>query len=77
MDEKLDVSHRCMPTAQKAIYILGCIKTSMGSRAREGILPLCSGETPLGVRIQLWSPQHKKDTELLEKVQRRATKMRL
>jgi len=36
-------------TAQKANHILGCIKSSMASRLREVILPLCSGETPPGV----------------------------
>jgi len=42
VDEKLNVTQRCVLTAQKANCIPGCIKSSVASRAREGILPLCS-----------------------------------
>ncbi|GAB0193317.1 cAMP-dependent protein kinase inhibitor alpha [Grus japonensis] len=73
MDEKLYVNWQCALAAQKANRILGCIKRSMASRSREGILPLCSTlvRPPVQYCVQLWSPQYKKDMELLERVQRR------
>jgi len=74
-DEKLNVTWQCVLTAKKANCILGCIKRSMTSRSREVILPLYSAlvSPHLESGIQLWSPQHRKDMELLEWVQRRAT----
>jgi len=77
VDEKLDMSHQCVLSAQESNHILGCIKSSVASRAREGVLPLCSFLIRLLLEscIQLWSPQHKKDVELLEWVQRRETKV--
>ncbi|PKU29184.1 hypothetical protein llap_20513 [Limosa lapponica baueri] len=42
VDEKHNMSRKCMLAAQKANCILGCIKSSVASRSREGILPLYS-----------------------------------
>jgi len=75
--EELGVTQQCALAAQKANRILGCTQSSVASRVREGILPLCSAlvRPHLESCIQLGSPWHRKDTELWEWVQRRATKM--
>ena len=70
VDERLNMSQQCAPAAQKANCILGCIKRIVTSRSKEVILPLCSCESLPG----LLSLQHKKNSELLETVQRRDTK---
>jgi len=73
----LDISQQHVLAARKDNYILGYIKRSVASRLREEILPLYSSlvRAHLEYCIQLWSPQHKTDMDLLEQVQRRATKM--
>ena len=71
------MSWQCALADQKANHILGGIKRSVTRRLREVILPLCCALVRLHLEycIQFWCSQHKKDMELLNKVQRRATKV--
>jgi len=76
VDKKLNTTRQCVLTAQKDNCILGYIKNSVASRSTEVILPLCSAlvRPPQESCIQLWSPQHRKDIDLLEKIQTRPQK---
>jgi len=75
VDEKLNMTWQRMLTAQQANHILSCIE-SVASRLKEGILPLCSAlvRPHLESCVRLWSPQHRRDMDLLERVQRRPQK---
>lgn len=77
VDGKLNRSQRRAPAAQRASRLLGCTRRSTASRWKEGIDPLYSAvvRPHLEYCVQLCAPQCQRDIKILERVQRRATKM--
>ncbi|PKU31812.1 pol- hypothetical protein [Limosa lapponica baueri] len=77
VDEKLDKSQYALTVqkAQNANCVLGYIKRNVASRLRVQYLCSTLVRPHLQYFLQLWSLQHRKHMDLLEQVQRRATKM--
>ena len=73
----MKVSEQCGIAAAKGNQILGLIRRNIVYKEKELIIPLYKTivKPHLEYCIQAWRPYRKKDIDMLERVQRRATKM--
>ena len=73
----MKVSGQCAIAAAKGNQILGLIRRNIVYKEKELIIPLYKTivRPHLEYCIQAWRPYRKKDIDILERVQRRATKM--
>ena len=76
-DFKMSWSKQCIEASKIANRMLGYIRKSITSKSKEIVLPLYRGmvRPHLEYAVQFWSSFQRKDIDLQEKVQHRATKM--
>jgi hypothetical protein len=77
MHKSLSVSRQCAEAAKKGNRAVGQIKRTISNKSKDIVVPLYKSlvRPHLEYCVQAWSPYLKKDIAVLEKVQRRATRM--
>ena len=77
IDNKLNYIKQCNDAAKKANKVLGFISRTFDYKTKDIIVPLYKSlvRPHLEYAVQLWNPSYRKDIEILERVQRRATKL--
>ena len=77
MNSNMKVSEQCRIAASKGNQVLGMIRRNITYKEKNLIVPLCKAivRPHLEYCIQAWSPYLRKDIDMLETIQRRATKL--
>jgi hypothetical protein len=70
-------SEHCLAVAKKANQVLGMVRRNIKHFTRASLIMLIKTliRPHVEYAVQVWSPHYRKDIELLERVQRRATKL--
>ena len=77
MNANMKVSEQCRIAASKGNQILGMIRRNITYKEKSLIIPLYKAifRPHLEYCIQAWNPHLRKDVDMLEQIQRRATKL--
>ena len=77
MNANMKVSEQCRIAASKGNHLLGMIRRNITYKEKSLIVPLYKAivRPHLEYCIQAWSPYLRKDIDMLDKIQRRATKL--
>ena len=76
MNANIKVSEQCRIAASNGNQVLGMIRRNITNKDKSLIVPLYKAiGPPLEYCIQAWSTYLRKDIDMLEKIQRRATKL--
>ena len=77
MNANMKQSEQCRIAASKGNQVLGMIRRNLTDKENSLIVPLYKAIVipHLGYCIQAWSPYLRKDIDMLEQIQRRATKL--